>query len=78
MDAIMEYRNPIYIVAAEGDSESARDSKILCEKISCAENLRIFEKSNSHGTDMFSDEMIVSKLQNLILSWLDSTFEPQD
>lgn len=78
MDAIMEYRNPVYIVAAEGDSESARDSKILCEKISCAENLRIFEKSNSHGTDMFSDEMIASKLQNLILSWLDSTFEPQD
>ena len=78
LDAIMKYKNPIYIVTAEDDSESAKDSKILCEKITCAENLKIFEKTNVHGTDMLSDKMIGSKLQNIILSWLDSTFEPRD
>lgn len=77
-DAIMKYKNPIYIVTAEDDSESAKDSKILCEKITCAENLKIFEKTNVHGTDMLSDKMVGSKLQSIILSWLDSTFEPRD
>lgn len=78
LDAIMKYKNPIYIVTAEDDSESAKDSKILCEKITCAENLKIFENTNVHGTDMLSDKMVGSKLQNIILSWLDSTFEPRD
>jgi len=78
LDAIMNYKNPIYIVTAEDDSESAKDSKILCEKITCAENLKIFEKTNVHGTDMLSDKVIGSKLQSIILSWLDSTFEPRD
>ena len=78
LDAIMNYKNPIYIVTAEDDSESAKDSKILCEKITCAENLKIFENTNVHGTDMLSDKMVGSKLQNIILSWLDSTFEPRD
>ena len=78
LDAIMKYKNPIYIVTAEDDSESAKDSKILCEKITCAENLKIFEKTNVHGTDMLSDKMVGSKLQSIILSWLDSTFEPRD
>ena len=78
LDAIMKYKNPIYIVTTEDDSESAKDSKILCEKITCAENLKIFENTNVHGTDMLSDKMVGSKLQNIILSWLDSTFEPRD
>lgn len=78
LDAIMKYKNPIYIATAEDDSESAKDSKILCEKITCAENLKIFEKTNVHGTNMLSDKMVGSKLQSLILSWLDSTFEPRD
>ena len=78
LDAIMKYKNPIYIVTAEDDSESAKDSKILCEKITCAENLKIFENTNVHGTDMLSDKMIGSKLQSIILSWVDSTFEPRD
>ena len=78
LDAIMKYKNPIYIVTAEDDSESAKDSKILCEKITCAENLKIFENTNFHGTDLLSDKMVGSKLQNIILSWLDSTFEPRD
>jgi dienelactone hydrolase len=78
LDAITKYKNPIYIVAAEEDSESAKDSKILCEKITCAENLRIFEKANDHGTDLLSNKMLGSKLQNIILSWLDSTLEPKD
>ena len=74
----MKYKGPIYIVTAEDDSDSAKDSKILCEKITCAENLKIFENTNVHGTEMLSDEMVGSKLQNIILSWLDSTFEPKD
>ena len=78
LDAIMKYKNPIYIVTAEDDSESAKDSKILCEKITCAENLKIFEKTNVHGTNMLSDKTVGSKLQSIILSWLDSTFEPRD
>ena len=78
LDAIMKYKNPTYIVATEKDSESAKDSKILCEKITCAENLRIFEKTNDHGTDMLSNKMLGSKLQDIILSWLDSTFESKD
>jgi len=78
LDAIMKYKNPTYIVVAEKDSESAKDSKLLCEKITCAENLRIFEKTNDHGTDMLSNKMLGSKLQDIILSWLDSTFETKD
>ena len=78
LDAIMKYKNPTYIVAAEKDSESAKDSKILCEKITCAENLRIFEKTNDHGTDMLANKMLGSKLRDIILSWLDSTFETKD
>jgi len=78
LDTIMKYNGPIYIVTAEDDSESAKDSIILCEKITCAENLKIFENTNVHGTDMLSDKIVGSKLQNIILSWLDSTFEPKD
>jgi acetyl esterase/lipase len=77
LDAIMKYKNPTY-VATEKDSESAKDSRILCEKITCAENLRIFEKTNDHGTDMLSNKMLGPKLQDIILSWLDSTFETKD
>jgi len=78
LDTIMKYNGPIYIVTAEHDSESAKDSKILCEKITCAENLKIFENTNVHGTDMLSNKIVGTKLQNTILSWLDSTFEPKD
>ncbi|HKX21166.1 MAG TPA: alpha/beta fold hydrolase [Nitrososphaeraceae archaeon] len=78
LDTIMKYKGPIYIVTAEDDSDSAKDSKILCEKITCAENLKIFENTTVHGTDMLSDKMVGSRLQNIILSWLDSTFEPRD
>lgn len=78
LDTIMKYKGPIYIATAEDDSDSAKDSKILCEKITCAENLKIFENTNVHGTEMLSDKMVGSKLQNIILSWLDSTFEPKD
>ncbi|HEY7080548.1 MAG TPA: dienelactone hydrolase family protein, partial [Nitrososphaeraceae archaeon] len=78
LNAILQYKNPIYIVVAEDDSMSDKDSKILCEKITCAENLKIFENTNARGTDMLSDKMVGSILQNIILSWLDSTFEPKD
>ena len=75
---ITQYKNPIYIAAAEGDSQSAKDSQTLCQKIMCHENIRIFEKTDSHGTNMFSNDTSGLKLRNVIFSWLDSTFEPED
>jgi len=78
LSAITQYRNPIYIAATEGDSQSAKDSQTLCQKIMCHENITILEKADSHGTDMFSNDTIGAKLRNMIFSWLDSTFEPED
>jgi pimeloyl-ACP methyl ester carboxylesterase len=75
---ITQYKNPIYIAAAEGDSQSANDSRTLCQKITCHENIRIFEKTDSHGTDMLSNDATGLKLRDVIFSWLDSTFEPED
>lgn len=76
--AITQYKNPVYIAAAEGDSQSAKDSQTLCQKITCAENLKIFEKTDGHGTDMFLNGALAPNLRNVIFSWLDSTFEPED
>jgi alpha-beta hydrolase superfamily lysophospholipase len=78
LSAITQYRNPIYIAATKGDSQSAKDSQTLCQKIMCHENITILEKADSHGTDMFSNDTIGAKLRNMIFSWLDSTFEPED
>lgn len=52
-DTITKYKNPIYIAATEGDSESAKDSQTLCTKINCGENLKIYSGSSSHGTICF-------------------------
>ena len=70
--AITKYKNnSIYIAATEGDSEAADSSKILCEKINCDGNLKIYSGgSNSHGTNMFSDQLLNPPLQDLVLSWL--------
>ena len=41
----------VYIAATEGDSEAADGSKILCEKINCDGDLKIYSGgSNIHGT----------------------------
>jgi pimeloyl-ACP methyl ester carboxylesterase len=73
-EAITKYKNnnSVYIAATEGDSEAADGSKILCEKINCDGNLKIYSggNSNSHGTNMFSDQSLNPPLQDLIISWL--------
>lgn len=74
-DTITKYKNPIYIAATEGDSESAKDSQTLCTKINCGENLKIYSGSISHGTNMFS-EALNPPLQDLIMSWLSSSLPP--
>jgi pimeloyl-ACP methyl ester carboxylesterase len=74
-DTITKYKNPIYIAATEGDSESAKDSQTLCTKINCGENLKIYSGSSSHGTNMFS-EALNPPLQDLIMSWLSSSLPP--
>ena len=70
--AITKYKNnSVYIAATEGDSEAADSSKILCEKINCDGNLKIYPGgSNSHGTNMFSDQLLNPPLQDLVISWL--------
>jgi len=70
--AITKYKNnSVYIAATEGDSEAADSSKILCEKINCDGNLKIYSAgSNSHGTNMFSDQLLNPSLQDLVISWL--------
>ena len=73
-EAITKYKNnnSVYIAATEGDSEAAEGSKILCEKINCDGNLKIYSGggSNSHGTNMFSDQLLNPPLQDLVISWL--------
>jgi pimeloyl-ACP methyl ester carboxylesterase len=72
-EAITKYKNnnSVYIAATEGDSEAADSSKILCEKINCDGNLKIYSGgSSSHGTNMFSDQSLNPPLQDLIISWL--------
>lgn len=76
-EAITKYSNPVYIAATEGDSESAKDSQTLCDKIKCDENLKIYSGgSSSHGTNMFLDQSLNPPLQDLILSWLNSLSLP--
>ena len=73
-EAITKYKNnnSVYIAATEGDSEAADSSKILCEKINCDGNLKIYSggNSNSHGTNMFSDQSLNPPLQDFVISWL--------
>jgi pimeloyl-ACP methyl ester carboxylesterase len=72
-EAITKYKNnnSVYIAATEGDSEAADSSKILCEKINCDGKLKIYSGgSNSHGTNMFSDQLLNPPLQDLVISWL--------
>ncbi|MDQ3869901.1 MAG: alpha/beta fold hydrolase [Thermoproteota archaeon] len=74
-EAITKFKNPIYIAATQGDSESAKDSQILCNMINCDGNIKIYsDNSSSHGTNMLSDQSLNPPLQDLILSWLKSSF----
>ena len=73
LDAITKYNNPIYIAATEGDSESAKDSQMLCDKINCGSHLKIYEGSSEHGTNMLMDQSLNPPLQDSIMSWLSSS-----
>jgi hypothetical protein len=73
-EAITKYKNnnSVYIAATEGESEAADSLKILFEKINSDRNLKIYSgsSSNSHGTNMFSDQLLNLPLQDLVISWL--------
>jgi pimeloyl-ACP methyl ester carboxylesterase len=76
-DAIKQYKGPIYIATAGKDPIAGNDPQTLCnEIINCANNnrLHIYQDSNSHGTDMFSDSSLQPPLDKLIISWLNTTF----
>jgi pimeloyl-ACP methyl ester carboxylesterase len=75
-DAVKQYKGPIYIATAGKDQIAGNDPRTLCnEIINCANNnrLHIYQDSNSHGTDMFSDSSLQPPL-TLIVSWLNATF----
>jgi hypothetical protein len=50
------------------------DPQTLCNMISCGNHLMVYQNSNSHGTDMFSDSSLNPSLDRLIISWLDSSY----
>jgi acetyl esterase/lipase len=75
-DAIRQYKGPIYIATAGKDPIADNDPQTLCNEINCANNnrLHIYQDSNGHGTDMFSDSLLQPPLDKLIVSWLNTTF----
>ena len=75
-DTIKQYKGPIYIATAGKDPIADNDPQTLCNEISCANNnrLHIYQDSNSHGTDMFSDSSFQPPLEKLITSWLNTAF----
>jgi hypothetical protein len=74
-DAIKQYKGPIYIATAAKDPIAGNDPQTLCNEINCANNrLHIYQDSNSHGTDMFSDSSLQPPLDKLIISCLNTTF----
>jgi pimeloyl-ACP methyl ester carboxylesterase len=73
-DSIRKYTNPIYIVTAGRDPIAGNDPQTLCNMINCVNHLMVYQDSDSHGTDMFSDSSLNPPLGNLIISWLDSAF----
>ena len=73
-DSIRQYTNPIYIVTAGRDPIAGNDPQTLCNMINCGNHLMVYQDSNSHGTDMFSDSSLNPPLDKLIISWLDSGF----
>jgi pimeloyl-ACP methyl ester carboxylesterase len=69
-DSIRKYANPVYIATAGRDPIAGSDPQTLCSMIHCDNHLKVYQNSNSHGTDMFSDSSLNPSLDNLIISWL--------
>ncbi len=69
-DSIKQYTNPIYIATAGRDPIAGNDPQTLCNIVNCGNHLMVYQDSNSHGTDMFSDSSLNPPLDNLIISWL--------
>lgn len=73
-DSIRKYSNPIYIAAGGKDLIAGNDPQTLCSMINCGNHLKVYQDSNSHGTDMFSDSSLNPPLSKLIISWLSVAF----
>jgi pimeloyl-ACP methyl ester carboxylesterase len=71
-DSIRQYTNPIYIATGGRDPIAGNDPQTLCNIINCGNHLMVYQDSNSHGTDMFSDSSLNPSLGKLIISWLDN------
>jgi alpha-beta hydrolase superfamily lysophospholipase len=69
-DSIRKYTNPVYIATAGKDPIAGSDPQTLCSMINCGNHLKVYQDSNSHGTDMFSDSSLDPSLDKLIMSWL--------
>jgi alpha-beta hydrolase superfamily lysophospholipase len=52
-NSIRKYINPIYIATAGKDPIAGSDPQTLCNEINCGKYLKVYQDSNSHGTDMF-------------------------
>ena len=74
-NVLRQYHGPIYIATAGKDPIAGNDPQTLCNEIkNCGNRLKVYQDSNSHGTDMFSDTSLQPPLDKLIISWLDTTF----
>lgn len=73
-EAITKFKNPIYIAASGKDSIAGSDPQTLCNMINCGDKLKVYQDSNSHGTDMFLDSSLNPPLGSLIISWLNALF----
>jgi alpha-beta hydrolase superfamily lysophospholipase len=74
-DSIRKSVNPIYIAASGKDPIAGGDPQTLCNMINCANHLKVYQDSTSHGTDMFRDSTLNPPLDKLIISWLDTTLK---
>jgi alpha-beta hydrolase superfamily lysophospholipase len=73
-DAITKFTNPIYIATSGKDPIAGSDPQTLCNAINCGNKLKVYQDSNSHGTDMFLDSSLHPALDSLIISWLNASF----
>jgi len=75
-NAIKQYKGLTYIATAGKDPIADNDPQTLCNEINCDTNhrLQVYQDSNSHGTDMFSNSSLQPSLEKLIISWLNTTF----
>jgi pimeloyl-ACP methyl ester carboxylesterase len=72
-DSIRKYDNPVYIAVGGKDLIAGADPQTLCGMINCGNHLKVYQDSNSQGTDMLSDPLN-PPLSKLIISWLDVAF----